>query len=302
MDRSAPVAAGEMGPARKHDHSPERTRVLIAFGGERAPVHALRDAFRFALALQAEPHVLRVVAPGSACRLAPRHMAERAQHEARRLIAAARHARVLCDGALSERLPGPQVAARLGTFFEQVAIRAAEIGADIIAVSPNRKQLVALVQRLAGATNRAILVPRKSGSFMRLLAATDLEEADTPLLRRAARLGLDLDATVVALHGVPDASRSEGRLLEQRLLALERATRRLGGRFESVVLRTADPGREILHQARWCNADILLVGTRLRTPGIAALVLRGAPCSVLVEPIVERAGGEPPRAGTLRAP
>jgi hypothetical protein len=139
MDRSAPRAPASPDKLLDRASAPEpMPRVLIAFGGERAPVSALRDALRFALALGAEPHVLRVVAPGSSAKLIPRHMAGRAQHEARRLIAAARHARVLCDRTLGERLPGPQVSALLGTFVEQVVLRAAEIQADLIAISPSR--------------------------------------------------------------------------------------------------------------------------------------------------------------------
>jgi nucleotide-binding universal stress UspA family protein len=286
MDRGAPCAAAtaDMPTACDHEQATERVpRLLIGFGGERAPAHALRDAFHFGLALGAEPHVLRVVGPGLPSELMPRNIAERSRHEARRLIAATRHARVLCDRALSERLPGRQLTARLGTFIEQVALRAAEIHADLIAVSPNRKQLVATVQSLARSTNCAIFVPRKAGSFMKLLAATDLEEPSTPVLRSAAQLGRHLDATVVALHGVPDGgSGPERPLLERRLLMLEEAMRGLGGQFESVVLRTGDPAREILLQARRCNADIILVGTRHRAPGTAARVVRGAQRSVLV--------------------
>ncbi|HTV21283.1 MAG TPA: universal stress protein [Polyangiaceae bacterium] len=284
-----------MTTAREPESPSRQIRLLVGFGGERSPVHVLRDAFRFSLALGAEAHVLRVVRPGAASELTPRRMVERARHESRRLIAAARHARVLCDRNLSERLPGPQVAARLGTFTEQVALRASEIGADVIAVSPNRKQLVATVQRLARATNRAIFVPRKGGSFATLLAATDLEEPNTPLLERAAQLGAHLDATLVALHGVPSGEASAP-VLEQRLLQLEHATRRLGGHFESIVLRTGDPGQEIVRQARRRKADVVLVGTRLRAPGAAALVLENATCSVLVEPLTERVAVELPPA------
>jgi nucleotide-binding universal stress UspA family protein len=265
-------------------------RVLIAFGGERAPMRALCDAFNFARAVGAEPHVLRVVAPGSASELRPQHIAERVRHEARRVIAAARHARVLCDGVLSERLPAPRLAARLGSFIEQVALRALEIDADLIAVSPNRKQLVETVQRLAVGTKRAVLVPRRAASFTRLLAATDLAEQNTPLLRRAAQLGRHLDATVVALHGVPTADGPRAPSLEQRLLMLEDATRRLRGHFESVVLRTGDPAQEILEQACQRKADVILVGTRRHAPGTAAEVVRGAQRSVVVAPLAEPAG------------
>jgi nucleotide-binding universal stress UspA family protein len=286
MDCSAPCSPASPDMLLERESEPERSpRVLIAFGGERAPVRALRDAFRFALALGAEPHVLRVVGPGLSAELTRRHMAARAQHEARRLRAAARHARVLCDRASGERLPGPQVSARLGTFVDQVALRAAEIQADLIAISPNRKQLAATVQCLARTTSCAVLVPRRAGSFMRLLAATDLEEPDTPLLRRAAQLGRHLDASVVALHGVPADGGANAPSLEERLLVLERATRHLGGQFESVVLRTRDPVREILEQSRHRNVDIIVVGTRRHAAGTAARVMRSAQQTVLVAPL-----------------
>jgi hypothetical protein len=94
MDRSGPCARASADMPPERERAPERTpRLLIAFGGERAPVRALCDAFHFALAIGAEPYVLRVVHPGAQSELAPRHMAERARHEARRLVAAARHAR-----------------------------------------------------------------------------------------------------------------------------------------------------------------------------------------------------------------
>ena len=287
MDRSGPgTSIRSDTPLTPERDAPGHTpRLLIAFGGERAPVRALRDAFRFAVAIGAEPHVLRVVAPGVSSSLTPRDMIDRARHEARRLMAAARHARVLCDGTLGERLPGPQLAARLGTFVEQVALRAAEIRADVIAISPNRRPLVAMVQRLVWVTRRAVLVPRRAGTFSTLLAATDLQEPNTPLLRHAAELGRHLDASVVALHGVPVVSGADGASLECRLLLLERATRRLGGHFESVVLQTGDPGREIVEQARQRNADVILVGTRRHAPGTAARVVRSAHRSVLVAPL-----------------
>jgi nucleotide-binding universal stress UspA family protein len=305
MDRSAPfaVCSADRPTLPEGEAAPRpRARLLIAFGGERVPSHALRDACSFAVALGAEPHVLRVVAPGARNELASHLVAVRAQHEARRLISAARHARALCDRALIERLPGPQLIARLGTFVEQVALRAVELQADFIAISPNRKRLAPTVQQLARACNRAILVPRRCGSFMTLLAATDLEEPDTPLLRRAAQLGRHLNAKVVALHAVPSASNGADQpSLERRLLALDGAARSLGGQFESgqfesVVLRTADPAQDIIHQAQRIDADIIFVGTRphatARARETAARVMRRAQRSVLVTPLTAPAGSE----------
>jgi nucleotide-binding universal stress UspA family protein len=127
---------------------------------------------------------------------------------------------------------------------------------------------------------------------MRVLAATDLEEPSTPLLRRAAQLGRRLDASVVALHAVPADGSADAPSLEERLLMLEHATRRLGGRFESVVLRTGDPARDILEQSRHCNADIILVGTRRHAPGTAARVVRSAQRTVMVAPLTERGGSK----------
>jgi nucleotide-binding universal stress UspA family protein len=281
-----------MPPSREHAPRDGTLRVLLALGAERTRTRLLQEAADFSLALGAELHVMRVVAHASIDASSSDGGTARAGREGQRLIAAAHHPRALCDRILNNPLPGERFSVRMGTFVDQVALRASEVGADLIAVSPHRRSLEATVQRLAQQADCPILVPRNCRTFATLLAATDLEEPNTPLLRRAARLGRDLDATVVALHGVLEgASRNPvAPSLEQSLLMLESATRSLGGRFESVVLRASDLARKILDQARQRNADIIVVGVRplrdpKRHPSTAAQVMRRSRRSVLVAPL-----------------
>jgi nucleotide-binding universal stress UspA family protein len=248
------------------------------------PARLVREAGSFSLALGAELHVLRILRPPSSDSSAWRESAARA----RRLCATIRHARALCDAWSTES----GLCVRVGDFVEEVARRASELGADVIAVSPSRKRLEATVRELAQQTGCAILVPRNCRTFSTLLAATDLEEPNTPLLRVAAELGRGLDATVVALHGVLDEAhrKPSAPSLEQSLLMLERATRNIGGRFESVVSRAREPARGILEHARRRNVDIIVVGARPRgssrsSPGTAWRVVRRARRSVLVAPL-----------------
>jgi nucleotide-binding universal stress UspA family protein len=281
MDHTAPSDAASHTPLSNARAAP---RVLIAFGAERTPARLLREAGGFSLALGAELHVLRVIRQPGPDAPAWRDGAARA----RRLCATIRHACALCE-AWS---PESRLCVRVGDFVAQVAQHASELGADFIALSPSRKQLEATVRELAQQTGCAILVPRNCRTFSTLLAATDLEEPNTPLLRMAAELGRGLDATVVALHGVLDEAHRKPNApsLEQSLLLLERATRSIGGRFESIVSRAREPARGILEQARRRNVDIIVVGARPRgsshsSPGTAWRVVRRARRSVLVAPI-----------------
>lgn len=238
-------------------------RVLLALGSERAPIRALREAHRFAGALGAELHVIRVV-PATGKLVSPSlNGLARALREAQRVIAAGRHTRKLCDRVLSERVPIKHLCVRLGVFVDQVALRAAELGAMIIAVAPSHQRVGTAVLRLARQTACAVLVPRGHSSFVTLVAATDLLDADTPVLRHAAQLAMTLDATSIAVHSVVDAvDVAPPADLEERRRTLERATRELEGRFESVVVRAPDAVQGILDQARSRNADLIVVGAR----------------------------------------
>jgi K+-sensing histidine kinase KdpD len=266
-------------------------RVLLALGTERVPIHTLRETHRFAAALGAELHVIRVVS--SAARLASPSLdcVARALREAQRVILAARHTRKLCDRVLGERLPVEQLSVRLGEFVDQVALRAAELGASTIAVAPSRQRLGTAVIRLARRCNCAVLVPRGHSAFLTLVAATDLRDANTTVLRRAAQVAAALDTKGIAVHSFVEASGAASEAdLESRRRTLARATRDIGERFEAVVVRTLDAARGILDEARAIDADLIVVGVRRGRPatssaGTAARVINDARRSVLVAPL-----------------
>lgn len=272
-------------------------RLLLALGNERAPIGALREAYRFAEAIGAELHVIRVVTTTGQLVSPSLDGVARALRDAQRVIAAARHTRKVCDRVLSERLPIKQLSVRLGAFIDQVAVRAAEIGAMIIAVAPTHQRVGAAALRLARQTGCAVLVPRGRSSFLTLVAATDLLDSNTPVLRHAAQLATALDATSIAVHTVVDAVNVAPVVdLDDRRRALERATRELNGRFEAVVVRATDAVQGILDQARASKADLIIVGVQSEghatsAPSTTAGVIKGARHSVLVAPLARYPGG-----------
>jgi nucleotide-binding universal stress UspA family protein len=266
-------------------------RVLLALGTERVPIHTLRETHRFAAAMGAELHVIRVVS--AAVRPASPSLdgVARALREAQRVIVAARHTRKLCDRVLGERLPLEQLSVRLGEFVDQVALRAAELDASTIAVAPSHQRLGTAVIRLTRRCNCAVLVPRGHSAFLTLVAATDLRDANGTVLRRAAEVAAALDTKSIAVHSLVEESgaASEGDL-ESRRRSLARATRNIDEHFEAVVVRALDAARGILDEARAIDADLIVVGVRRGRPGTssagtAARVINEARRSVLVAPL-----------------
>jgi nucleotide-binding universal stress UspA family protein len=268
-------------------------RMLMALTAERTAPRALPEAYLFGQRLGAELHLIRVLPPISS-RVRPGEVQPvpnditRALHQAQRALAATRHTRKLCDRLLPECLPSARICVRPGSFVDQVAQRASEVGAQLLVVPRGTPRLASTVTELARRTHCAVLVPKSCASFSTLLAATDLEDADTPVLRRAAQIGLELGATVLALHSVIAAS-AEGSTLEWKRLRLERATQSCEGFVQPIVSRAFDPVRAILKHARARGAGLIVVGTRARPgralPNTAARLLKRARHSILVAPL-----------------
>ena len=284
----AAAFAGAQGPS-----SPPPSRVLLAIHGGCSPKQALRFADRLVRSLGAELHVLRVVPRVESSPVAGDFIAI-ATREAQRVLAAARRTRAFCDAVLSESLPSPRVCVRLGSFVEQVALRAAELNVALIAVPKSGLPLAATVIRLARKANRPVVVARGKANFSRLLAATDLEDSQVPLLRKAAQLGRALEVTAVAVHGVleaPEGRNGQARSLEESLSALERVTRCFEATLEGVVVRSRsrDPVSCIIEQARAHDAGLIVVGVRPRLdrahPTTAAKLLKAAHHPVVVVPL-----------------
>lgn len=295
MSASASDAALELVPPVTMPTSAPREarRVLLALGIERSPIRALRGAYRFAKAIGAELHVIRVVS--ATVQLPPPSLncVARALRDAQRVIAAARHTRKLCDRVLGECLPIKQLSIRVGAFTGQVALRAAEIGATTIAVAPSHRPLNSSVLRLAEQTGCAILIPRGHSSFDTLMAATDLQDKNMPVIRQAAQLARTLGATSIAVHSLvhaPRASPTSPADVESRRHALQRITQRIDASFDAVVVHAPDAAQGILDQARARDVDLIVVGVRSErhqsaSPHTTARVIAGARRSVLLAPL-----------------
>lgn len=266
-------------------------RVLFALDAARTVTRALQEADAFAQRLGAELHLVRVVPHFDTEAPSPPRNLIQAVREAQRVLLAARGTRKLCDRMLHQNLPSSRICVRLGTFVEQVAQRASELDAPLIVVPPGTFHLAQTVTELARRTDCPVLVPRGCASFMTLLAATDLEDPRTPVLQKAAEIGRELGAAVVALHSWRDSTIGQGSpaTLEQCQERLARAAGRFDGPFEPIVQHAVDPVQGILEQAQAHDAGIIIVGTRPR-PGrslasAAAQLIGRARRSVLVAPV-----------------
>lgn len=302
MDASTPCDAsvGDGGSRPPDDISPPTTavlrraalrsrpaRLLVALHGERCPQQALTFADNLSGALGADLHVLRVVPPVDGATATGDEVAT-ALRDVHRVLAASRRTRALCDSVLSKPLPSLHLCVRLGGFVQEVAQRAAELDAMLIGLPSTKSPLAATVIRVAREADRPVIVTRGRPDFGTLLAATDLEDRQVPLLRTAAQLGHELNATVVAVHGVlgPYAGHVS---LQSPQRELERVTRCFDAQVESVVVRSAEPASCILEQARARNAGLIIVGVRPHLarsrPSTAAKLLRRARGPVLVKPL-----------------
>jgi nucleotide-binding universal stress UspA family protein len=265
-------------------------RILVALHGERSPQRALSFADRLATSLGAELHVLRVIPPAERISAAD-DVVSAALRDAQRVLAAGRRTRALCDSVLSTPLPNLHVCVRLGSFVEQVAQRACELDALLIGLPATKSPLAATAIRVAREADRPVIVTRGRPDFRKLLAATDLEDGQVPLLRKAAQLGHELAATVVAMHGVLSKTSSHADLVTMNgsRSQLERATRFFDAPFERVVVQSSDLARCILEQATAQKAGLIVVGVRPHVarahPSTAAKLLRRARGPVLVAPL-----------------
>jgi K+-sensing histidine kinase KdpD len=108
------------------------------------------------------------------------------------------------------------------------------------------------------------------------------------VLRKAAELGRELRASVVAVHGIMDIAGGESARLAKTRQKLEHATRSIAGQLEAMVFQAPDPVDGILQQARARDASLIVVGTRLQRPktesSTAARLVMRARRSILVEP------------------
>jgi nucleotide-binding universal stress UspA family protein len=306
IDPTGCERAPRQGPAAADRCSAPQTfrSVVLALRSGDRPIVALQHACALAQSLAAELHVLAIL---PSRRRFPGFMADldlvRAARRVERCLRAAREVRSWCDDLLDQPLPVGHLRIQVGNFVEQVVNYVEALDRAFIVLPPSTEQLGHTATTLARATSRPVLVARPMASRPVLLAATDLERDDAWVVRRAAELGGQLGAFVLAMHNVSGlsvpVSASSGAAVEGIAIAIEaegreprlaRARKRLAD-FSTVLTEDPNPVDAILEQARLHEVYTIVVGTRSRSwlerlvePGVAGKVVDRSERSVLVTP------------------
>lgn len=279
--------------------------ILLALFEAGHPTACLKRAVKLARMLGAQLRVLRVLEASYTTPLFP--LVTDRFTEVKRSLEAQRTTRGWLGEVLHDDIAGDDLAVRSGTFVEQVAIYASEIGAELIVVSPSYAALGGTVTSLAHAANTPVLVACAATTSQAIVAATDLEDADDRVIWVAAELGHKLGAPVIAMHNVnpmsaPEATSSDaqwpvtvvatGSATTERMRRLSHASARLHIDTVTLVASQHSPVDAILQAAHARDADIVVVGTHVKSwlgrvlnSSIAAQLVDRARRSVLVTPL-----------------
>ena len=287
--------------------SPARPTVLFALFEDGRPTASLLRALALSRVLDAELHVVRVLPELSRVNaLFPQNHVLDAVRTVELTLRANRSTRewlATClgdDEAAIERFSIVH-----GNFLERVAGRAAELDAVLIIVPPREGRMGKTVTSLASTSGVPVLVAREATHDETIVAATDLESDGYPVLRRAAELGQQLDAPVIAVHNVNPVSVVVGLdmawpftvlhgepIREARSARLSQISEKLPVDACAVIRNDVNPVDAILGEAREHDADLVVVGTRRRNwfdrlvaGSVAAQVVNRARRSVLVTPL-----------------
>lgn len=178
--------------------------------------------------------------------------------------------------------------ARKGAAAPDVALANATLPAIAEAISKRQAQFVVVPPALAwqgGTLNRLaleskvpVLVARQARRGDRVIAATNLERAEMPVVHQAATLASRLDAGLTVVHnaeplaltavtwaaeaGVPLSEPYDASVLRARRAQLEDATHRVSSHADVRVTRHFDPLAGILETAAREDADVIVVGAR----------------------------------------
>lgn len=272
--------------------------IVLSLSEHGYPTQCLMRAHRLASSLRARLHVLRVLPRDWRC------CAPRSAGATQRTLASLGATQSWTRQVLGESASIEALTVKSGDFVEQTGIYAAQNGGQLIVVSPNaRPSIGSAATILARISGIRVLVAREPREQHTIVAATDLDSADYPVLHEAAEFARWLKAPVVALHQLRDASWSRRTFgwQSRRWSATARAARarelanisqRLHFASHLIVSSGASPTDAILRQARTCEADLVVVGThcrrwseRVTTHSVCAQIIDRARRSVLVTPL-----------------
>lgn len=276
----------------------KKPRVLFAMSAEEGPTEALQRACAFAHSLEAELLVLSVISEPSAGDTPPHLMStHRAIALGKEIF---RLAQRVYEVPLPLRLGSENLVARQGSFLSTVVEVAVEYAADLIVLPATEGKNGQQVTKLARLTQIPVLIARPTGLTETIVAASDLEDRECPILKKAYQLSQTLDAPMVLVHNVQptlnpiDASWPNEEALRYRKQQLEQASGVLAPNADTVVLSTLSTVEAILTVAEQKSADLIVVGAyrrgwldKLLSSGVAAQVAEKAHNSVLVTPLFE---------------
>ncbi len=286
-----------------------RPAVLFALFEEGRPTASLLRALALSRVLDAELHVMRVLPELARVNaLFPQNNVMDAVRTVERTLQANRSTREWLASCLTlgdDEAAVERFSIAHGNFVEHVAGQAAELDAVLIIVPPREGRMGRTVTSLASTSGVPVLVAREATHDETIVAATDLESEGYPVLRRAAQLGQQLDAPVIALHNVNPVSfvggigdawpmmvLPGGPVREARSARLSQISESLPVDASAVIRNEVNPVDAILGEARRHDADLVVVGTRRRswfdrlvTGSVAAQVVNRAKRSVLVTPL-----------------
>lgn len=284
VDLSQPGSAepGEV-PAKPN----QQPTILLAFADVLCPTTTLKRVTALARALDAEVRVLQVVPASSyADPDFPRRNLAGIVLSVERILAGQRGARPWVEGVLGEGMPAVQFRVREGDFVAEVASHAAEIKASLIITPPQPGEFGTVASTLALAGNVPVLVAREAAHHGAVVAATDLEDLDYPVVRQAAQLAERLGASLVAVHNIKPNGAVCGVDLIWPIEVVP------GASAEAIVRTDTRASDAILREAQKRDADVVVVGTRPHSwlerrlaETVAVNVVNEAMRSVLVIPL-----------------
>lgn len=283
-----------------------RRRVLLALPPKSLSTVALLRAQALARLWRAELHVVRVVPIASTSFPLFPHFNSLAALEsvASRFDGLETTAAWLTE-VLGSAFEATSLELRVGDFVDETSGHALELGAELVVVPAAEGPIGDLVTSLARAARAPVLVARAPTSGEAIVAASDLNDHTYPVLTRAAELGVQLEAPVVATHNVPPMtwatdpveprhvtlSATEA-LTAARYERLRKVAATLGDHTEAAMLHASSSTQAVLELARQRDADLLVVGTRdwslsgkLTGGNFAATIVQNSRRSVLVVPI-----------------
>lgn len=280
-----------------------RTKILLALERSEYPTTTLLDALGLAERLDAELEVVRVVPEAPRVAAFRPFLEPEAHIEIRRRVHDQTQHWVSAE--LGEAAPMARLVVAQGDFVDQAALRCKGRGVRLIVVSAEVRRSGGTVASLARAAQVPVLASHGLDHCRPIMAATDLQDPNVPVVWHAARLAEQLRTSLVTFHNLdPLLSQREGVAIPEVVLTgsppspgarrakLLEAGQLLPVTSIPIVSCQTDRVHAILSEARALDVGVIVVGTRYRSWlerlfgfSVAGEVTSRSNCPVMVTPI-----------------